>query len=394
MYNYTNEDWRDLAIGEVLRAPVFKRQEIIRSHRELLKDVDFIYVDEQHGQDLIESVLDMFGIGNERMCSVFYSNKLQIMNLDILNGKKSGCYISYDIGMETQIVSYITRFISGTLDKELNQVVAPLQIKRTLPSEINVDAYALENCGIDKEFSSIESQSIWSVFYFYNLPMMEASMSASCADVSLREIRNFIKYSKMTDKYVERYYLCYSFLLKIVILHFDNNSIRDKLIELIKFENEDVCTLDMMFINIAEAFWKQGTKLRFFGKVQKGRKNIVDVLKNMAWDLFHWVHTSLNFNHSLNYDSDISIPLIYSIDKRFLELTEYAKMDGVAVDNRSKIAHPHYKQDLLDDYFSYEEQVHYLGADSLHKRNQNRRNVDTTELCRKLEQQLLATGLF
>ena len=76
MYNYTDEDWRDLAIGEVLRAPVFKRQEIISSHRELLKDVDFIYVDEQHGQDLIESVLDMFGIGNERMCSVFYSNKL------------------------------------------------------------------------------------------------------------------------------------------------------------------------------------------------------------------------------------------------------------------------------------------------------------------------------
>ena len=69
-------------------------------------------------------------------------------------------------------------------------------------------------------------------------------------------------------------------------------------------------------------------------------------------------------------------------------------MEGVAVDNRSKIVHPHYKQDVLDDYFSYEEQVHYLGADSLHKRNQNRRNVDTTELCRKLEQQLLATGLF
>ena len=32
------------------------------------------------------------------------------------------------------------------MDKELNQVIAPLQIKRTLPSEINVDAYALENC--------------------------------------------------------------------------------------------------------------------------------------------------------------------------------------------------------------------------------------------------------
>ena len=90
MYNYTDEDWRDLATGEVLRAPVFKRQEIIRSHWELLKDVDFIYVDEQHGQDLIEPVLDMFGIGNEKMCSVFYSNKLQIMNLDILNAKKAG----------------------------------------------------------------------------------------------------------------------------------------------------------------------------------------------------------------------------------------------------------------------------------------------------------------
>ena len=114
----------------------------------------------------------------------------------------------------------------------------------------------------------------------------------------------------------------------------------------------------------------------------------------MAWDLFHWIHTSLNFNHSPNFSSDISIPLIYSIDKRFLELTQYAKMDCVAIDNQRRISYPFYKTDILNEYLSYDEQLECFGANALHQRNQNRKNVDTIKLCAKLEKELLETGLF
>ena len=209
-------------IAKIGNAPLNEKSKLIIKNADFLKNIDFICVDEINGHDNFKPFISQFTVNADSLHCPFYNNKIKVLNLEFLLFNKTKFSYMYDIGLDTQIVSYITRFISGTLDKELNQVIAPLQIKRTLPSEINVDAYALENCGIDKEFSSIESQSIWSVFYFYNLPMMEASMSASCADVSLREIRNFIKYSKMTDKYVERYYLCYSFLLKIVILHFDN----------------------------------------------------------------------------------------------------------------------------------------------------------------------------
>ena len=82
------------------------------------------------------------------------------------------------------------------------------------------------------------------------------------------------------------------------------------------------------------------------------------------------------------------------MDARFLELTQYAKMDCVAIDNHSKISYPHYNADCLNKYLSYEEQLKYLGSNQLHKRNQNRENVDRIKICADLEKAILDTGLF
>lgn len=394
MDQYTEEDKRDWAIQQVAGAPVSKKPEAIRTYAQFLKDVDFIFVDDNEGEDMISPVLDMFGIKNGNMCSVFSSNNLKVLNLDLLNLRKNKLYISYDVGMETQIVSYISRFIDGTLNKNLISVVEPLQIKRTLPVEINMDAYVFENCGIDKKVDDIEWENVWHAFYFYNLTMMDEVAAKKHAKFSTKEVEAFIEKEIMADKYIEQYRLCYCFLLKIVLLYFDNRPIKNKLLELINFENDDICTTDMMFINIAEAFWKQGTKISFFSKVQKGKKDILKVLKNMAWDLFHWVHASLNFNHSPNFDSDISIPLIYSIDRRFLELTQYTKIDCIAIDNQRKKSFPHHNEDVKNNYLSFIERLECFGVDALHKRNQNRKNVDTLELSQNLEKELLETNLF
>lgn len=390
---YTSEDLREYSIAQVLQAKNPFRSAIIAQYAEHLENVDFIFADDALGEDLITPVLNMFGISDKNMCSVFCSNKLRIMNAETVRGTKRGFTISYDIGMETQIVSYIARYLEGKLDENLVPVISPLQIKRHLPTEINIDAYVLENCGIDEAFNSIKIKNIWSAFYFYNLPIMDKTSAAIKADDAVKQIEAFIKQAKMTGRYIERYYFCYCFLLKIVFLNFSNLSIREKLMELIKFENDTICTSDAMFLNIAEAFWNYGTKIRFFGKVQKGKKDILTILKNMSWDLFHWSHTSLNFNFSYNYQSDISIPLIYSIDARFLELTKYARIEGVAIDNKSKVSYPYFNTSVLNK-LSHEEQLMYLGSDALHRRNENRKNVNTIKICKELEKALLNTRLF
>ena len=391
---FTDEDFRDIAISQVLSASNSNKRNALFTNEKHLEDVDFIFVDDILGEDIIMPVLEMFDIKDGRLCSVFSSNNLRIINRDALKYGKDLISFNYGVGLDTQIVSYINRYVNGNLDASLLHLIKPLQIKRKIPCEVNVDAYVLENCGLQKEFNSIQKMSIWSVFYFLNLPIMDETSSKIDADLSITKIQRFIEKAKMADRYIDRYYFSYCSLLKIVLLHFDNRSIKDKLLELIRFQNEDICTTDPMFINIALEFWEKGTKISFFSKIQKNQKNILKILKNMSWDLFHWIHTSMNFNRSPYFESNICIPFIYSVDKRFLDITKIVKIDAVAIDHKKETSIPHYSTKSMDEHLSYEEQFELFNAKTLHNRNQNRKKVYLAVVSEELEKQLFSSGIF
>ena len=114
------------------------------------------------------------------------------------------------------------------------------------------------------------------MFYFLNTLMMSEEEARINADDSTNQIIQFVKYARMANVYKERYDYIYCMLLKIVLLNFEKFKIREKLIELLRFQNEVTCTSDMGFVNIGLAYWEQGTKLSFFGNVQKGKKNILN----------------------------------------------------------------------------------------------------------------------
>ena len=59
--------------------------------------------------------------------------------------------------------------------------------------------------------------------------------------------------------------------------------------------NEVTCTLDPAFANLAYAYWEKGEKIRFFGTIQRNRKDILKQIRNMAWDIYHLFNTSLSY---------------------------------------------------------------------------------------------------
>ena len=389
--DYTYEDLKMMAMSEAFAADASQKKRIFYNYREFLSDIHFIFVDE-NGIDAISPFRKMFNLNESNLVSMFSKDTLNVINEDILNGKTEISF-SCDIGLDTQIISYIERYVRGVLDEHLVSTIKPLQIKRTLESEINIDAYIFENYLKNRQLDKIGKLSVWSVYYFLNIPLMNEIDAQIKADEALKSIDNYINYSPRTRIYLDRYYLCYSFLLKIVKLHFENISLKEKLIKLIAFENEEIFTIATMFINLAVAFWEQGTKLRFFGKVQKGKKDIIEVLQNMAWDLTHWVNTTLDCVYSDNFKSDLFVNLFYSIDNRFLELKNILKMECIAIDKKEKKAFPYYKNEL-DKFFTFEEQREFYGESALHKRNLYRKTVDTKELATKLKKELLDTNLF
>lgn len=391
---YTNAEIREMAIDKVCGASNEERMAIFNQYLEYLNNVDFIYVDLQRGKDIISNVINMFSVMRGEISSVFYTNKLMMLNTDLFLKKAEGVYLNYDIGLDTQIVSYIERYINGSLDEANIPIVLPLRINRTIASEINIDAYVSENCIISKEFDFKNRISIWSVFYFLNTPMMSEEEAKINADDSTNQIIQFVKYARMANVYKERYDYIYCMLLKIVLLNFEKSKIREKLIELLRFQNEVTCTGDMGFVNIGLAYWEQGTKLRFFGKVQKGKKNILNILRNMAWDIFHWMQTALNFKVDPQKSACINIPMFYSVDSRFLELSKIIKLKAVAVDKNTNVTYPKFELNRLDEFLAFEEQKVYLGAEALRKRNESRGYVDTEKIYKELEIELINTEIF
>lgn len=391
---YTNAEIREMAISKVCSASDEDYIDVFNEYLEHLNNVDFLYVDLQRGKDLISDVINMFNVRRGEISSVFYSNKLMVLNTDLFLKKAEGVYVNYDIGLDTQIVSYIERYINGCLDQVNIPIVLPLRINRTIASEINIDAYVSENCIVSKEFDFKSRMSIWSVFYFLNTPIMSEEEAKITADYSTDKIIQFVKHARMSNVYKERYDYTYCMLLKIVLLNFEKSKTREKLIELLRFQNEVTCTSDMSFVNIGLAYWDQGTDLRFFGKVQKGKKNILSVLRNMAWDIFHWMHTALNFKVDLQKSADVNIPMFYSVDSRFLELSKIIKLKAVAIDKNTNVIYPQFELNRLGEFMSLEEQKVYLGAEALRKRNENRGCVDTEKIYKELEIELLNRGIF
>ena len=152
--------------------------------------------------------------------------------------------------------------------------------------------------------------------------------------------------------------------------------------------NETTCTLDPAFANLAYAYWGKGEKIRFFGTIQRNRKDILKQIKNMAWDIYHLFNTSLSYQKE-NDLSRLYYPVFYTNDNRLADIGEDLKLQGVAIDNVKNQVFPHYTESVWKKILTIREQYNYLGYDKLRKRNAKRKEVDTIALCKELERELL-----
>ncbi len=385
----TEEDLREAAMGTVMRQPNEKKAECILYFKKYLEDVDFICVNENIGHDIIAPIKNQFKICKGEMSSMFFADKIRVLNLDFVLGVKNKFTYEYDIFLDAQIVSYMDRYAKGTLERSLHGIVKPLLIKREIMSYLNFMPYIMENCLVKGNFNDLELENLYNTLYLLNLPLTSKDRARKEALKQCEEIEEkFFTYDLHKQK--ERYDYVYCMLLKIVILHFKKATHKEKLEELIDFENHVTYTCDIAFINIAYEFWEQGTSLSFFGRVQKGRQDLLKILKNMAWDIYHLFQACLEFSYFQKEKADVMMPLFYTVDKRLIELSKIAKIEGAIVDKKRRLSFPVYKMDIINKYFCYSEQKKYFGIEELHNRNQHRsRCVDTKMIGLELEQELM-----
>ena len=162
--------------------------------------------------------------------------------------------------------------------------------------------------------------------------------------------------------------------------------------KLIKFLNEEVYCLVPMFFPIALRYWKN--KLNFFDKIVPNQKRILEILKNMSWDLFHWQNAMLTFNPNIYEISDVYVPIFFTMDKKFKKVIQAIKINCVVIDKQRNLIFPYYDLSEFDSLFSKKEMQELLGINQYKIREENRGKADRKALEKRLENEIIDLGIF
>lgn len=384
---------RDLLINKIATSSNKEKKQLLTENSLFLENIDFICVDEKDGHDNFSEFLNTFSVNKEKIIIPFYSNKIKVYNLQYVIGKKTTFRYMYDICLDTQVVSYIDRYIKGNLSKDLQEQIEWLHVARKYHSVVNMDAYILENQIKNGEISDIMKENIYSFFLFLNEPIMRRKKAERSSRKRLKLILKFQGKAKYPLAVYElRYTIIYCILMKIVLLKFEKTSIKNKMKKIIKFLNEEVYCLVPMFFPIALRYWKN--KLNFFDKIVPNQKRILEILKNMSWDLFHWQNAMLTFNPNIYEISDVYVPIFFTMDKKLKEVIQAIKINCVVIDKQRNLIFPYYDLSEFDSLFSKKEMQELLGINQYKIREENRGKADRKALEKRLENEIIDLGIF
>lgn len=208
--------------------------------------------------------------------------------------------VSYSVTLDLNAVNYLTNLVSGTKTEKVARFVESLRF--LLDSDCNWDAqmYFFEN-SLEAMTSEKQAKMRATALALQRLKHVDRDASARAerivAKLSDQELEGKAdqimhgylraKGSAIWTEVIGQYQACYAILLKCAQIQFstDSGSLQHKSERLVQFMHEE---LGGMFINelvYGCHYFREGTRCAFFSKVQRGHREILRTLRNMAWDL-------------------------------------------------------------------------------------------------------------
>lgn len=129
-------------------------------------------------------------------------------------------------------------------------------------------------------------------------------------------------------------------LLKSALIAFTTRTgdVESRMGELLRFLHEELARFPSFQIYVAFRFFSLNQKEPFFSGVQQNAATLDRSLRSMAWDLTHWRTlfdwTMISSRHLTN--AAFPVPYFLSFDRRFIQLAETFKLDGLIYAGGSK----------------------------------------------------------
>ena len=346
---------------------------------------------------------DMFS-GYEKYCkSLFKSNNFVFFNPDIVEkygkGSCANIKIDWSVSYDSNFARLIQDIITIRNFNKYKQKYENLEnlLKLLLNENKNVQQdfilYVIENIYKENTDKSHILKNIEAVLKFFNLNVNSAEeisdMSVSSQIKLTDDIQNAkqliddtLDDSSFKNELQKMYKLYYLVLLKMVYLNKKLKSEKQKIKALVEFMHNELYAITLRELSIAIEYFKEGkkdsgeNKPSFFNKVNSDiGKNLLEYIKNMAWDFTLVRFLELIFISKPNEDADFFIPFFLTLDKGLSEIIDFYPLRSIVYFKKLNSIHPIPENDIdvvieknrLDEYFN---------SDAILERENKRQSVN------------------
>ncbi len=382
-------------INDIFRAGVIEAFDIYSENKELLKDWMFIGCDNKGINHIRKVILTKEIANNFWLINFFKYPYIYFIEYRTFLKDKVAYFIDYSVSMDTQILSYMKRYIFNAkenIPKGFNEVLNYLIL-----NDINVDPfeYLYENYkDIDEHINDVKmTLYAYEIFkntnkdYWLSSSLLMANKKHSEIMNTIEwEIREYKKGYPSIRNYQEKVYnVTYICLLEMVIieLKYKAKTWHFKLNLYLKYLNDILGVMVHREIIIAQEYFKKGQNLRFFKKISKDMKKPFTIIKNMTWDLYH-IHNIERNKLLFVLDDAYYIPCLLTYDFGLAEITKLCNIKKMAINTKTRQIIINYVE--MDEIRSNEKFSKWFTDEAFFKRKPIE-NID--EEIKRLEQELI-----
>jgi len=315
---------------------------IYKDNKEMLKDWMFIGCDPNNINQIKKVIHSKKLFDKCYLLNFFKYNYIYVIDYRTTLKDKILFFLDYSLSLDTQMLSYIKRYMFGSKETIPNNFAKVLNY--LIINNINVDPfeYLYENFNNFDERHNDIFQTLYAYETFKSLDVTYwKSNYLLMSNLSHKEIVEnvnkeilMIKYSfaKMKDYRDKCYNLTYICLLKMIIieLKYRKKKWEYKLDLFLCYLNNEVGLMVHREIIIAKEYFLKGHNLGFFKKITSNIKEPIKVIKNMAWDLFHIRNIERN-QIAFNQNNAYFVPCFLTYDKNLAEIARLCSIKKIAI---------------------------------------------------------------
>ena len=323
--------------------------ELYRLAAPIVKDYKFVFASDKGALPGF-AVNRTFSAG-AAIRSLFKTERILVLDPETAKEMESGqaTYpIDYSISLDTNAMSYLVPYMAGRrgggIPGDFQEV-----FKFIARPDVNVDPipYLTENLPLladgesaNKVYENLKSYEILrniDVEWLNSKGEVRSTLSeyelASIAQQSMSKMYLDAENSVLMESILYKHRHMYAYLIKMATIQLKSpsTSVGKKMADFLEFCHSNLATMGAREAAVARAYFTRGQQLTFFGKIQRKSENdILKLLRNMAWDMWHVRQLELLLTRKPERQARYFFSALLTFDAKFIEIMDLYPLKACA----------------------------------------------------------------